>query len=206
MEFPLKNRQDFYNYYKINLISPSNKIPIFQKLDTFKFKRCIPLDELKALEDSHGNKFCGWCATYLKPPVHRLRKYCSEECSQSAYWFCYPAKAHIPLLFKQDFKCNICKFDYLPFVFKIIKENFGIKRYKTLNFDDNGMMKIQFVIESKEFITYLENKKIEIDHIIPVKLAGYTFGFSNIQLICRECHLAKTKIDRKFISLEKKKT
>jgi 5-methylcytosine-specific restriction endonuclease McrA len=205
MNFPIKNRQDFYKYFNFKLIPPRIDLPILSKLNTQITKRSNPLSDLKVLIDDQGNRFCCWCSKFLKAPVHKNRKYCDEYCSQSAYWHCYPAKSKMPLLWKQDFKCNHCKFDYLPFVFKSLKETQRDPRgYIPINYDSNGIMKLDSILDHPQFTELLDqSKRIEVDHIIPVKLSGYTFGLSNVQILCYDCHKIKTKEDMIFIRSDK---
>lgn len=41
------------------------------------------------------------------------------------------------------------------------------------------------------------NKKLlDIDHIIPINLGGDKFNKDNLRALCKECHKAKTKLDR----------
>lgn len=48
------------------------------------------------------------------------------------------------------------------------------------------------------------SKKLELDHIVPL-YAGGDWDLENLQLLCTECHVKKTKrIDRAFIGLIQK--
>lgn len=48
------------------------------------------------------------------------------------------------------------------------------------------------------------DKKLELDHIVPLFVGG-GWELENLQLLCRECHIKKTKrIDRAFVQLVQK--
>ena len=40
--------------------------------------------------------------------------------------------------------------------------------------------------------------QLDVDHIIPVRLGIDPFNKKNLRLLCKECHKAKTKLDREF--------
>lgn len=39
-------------------------------------------------------------------------------------------------------------------------------------------------------------KELDVDHIIPVNMGGQLFDKRNLRTLCKECHKAKTKLDR----------
>lgn len=45
---------------------------------------------------------------------------------------------------------------------------------------------------------------LDLDHKIPVMLAGHLFKKDNLQLLCKRCHTKKTQRDIKIISIIKK--
>ncbi len=45
-----------------------------------------------------------------------------------------------------------------------------------------------------------EHRGIELDHIIPVSIGGEIHSRINTQLLCKRCHLEKTKIDKMIIN------
>lgn len=50
----------------------------------------------------------------------------------------------------------------------------------------------------------LNNRKLELDHVVPL-FAGGGWDLENLQLLCRPCHVKKTqRVDRAFIQLIQK--
>jgi len=47
-------------------------------------------------------------------------------------------------------------------------------------------------------ICFVRKRKnlLDVDHIIPVQMGGGLFDKQNLRTLCRECHKAKTKLDR----------
>lgn len=39
-------------------------------------------------------------------------------------------------------------------------------------------------------------KQLDVDHIIPVQMGGQLFDKNNLRTLCKECHKAKTALDR----------
>ena len=39
---------------------------------------------------------------------------------------------------------------------------------------------------------------LELDHILPVMVAGAIFDKNNLQILCRDCHRIKTKVDKQI--------
>jgi 5-methylcytosine-specific restriction protein A len=39
-------------------------------------------------------------------------------------------------------------------------------------------------------------RKLDVDHIIPVRLGGNPFDKKNLRTLCKNCHKAKTKLDK----------
>ena len=42
--------------------------------------------------------------------------------------------------------------------------------------------------------------QLDVDHIIPVKMGGKLFDKDNLRTLCRECHKAKSELDREALS------
>lgn len=45
----------------------------------------------------------------------------------------------------------------------------------------------------------LRKKYLDVDHIIPVQMGGKLFEKANLRTLCKECHKAKTKLDREAL-------
>jgi len=48
----------------------------------------------------------------------------------------------------------------------------------------------------------VDTKKAEIDHILAVGLGGAHLDIDNLQTLCHDCHMKKTKIDRKKMAIQ----
>jgi len=45
-----------------------------------------------------------------------------------------------------------------------------------------------------------KKKELDVDHIIPVQMGGQLFDKRNLRTLCKECHKAKTKLDREALA------
>jgi len=142
-----------------------------------------------------GSKYCGWC--FKNKLKGRQIKYCSEKCGISAYAFCNPQSEYglQYLLNRQGWKCASCSYDYRIVATKLFPRWRG--RYRS-----------QWMKRHKEWGVSLmkgvkreagESRKPEIDHVKAVALGGAGIGFSNHQVLCYQCHKAKTKRDMRKI-------
>lgn len=143
-----------------------------------------------------GVRYCVWCG---KNVLHRRnQKYCSKLCSDSCFIFHNPQQnaAMQILLIKQNLKCNICGYDYLPHILSVQKK-----------IDDKiGLSKLNYYLIFLFKRSFSKNKlrRPEVDHIIPIAAGGQSLGLDNHQLICNKCHKEKTKSDFALISQYKK--
>jgi 5-methylcytosine-specific restriction endonuclease McrA len=46
----------------------------------------------------------------------------------------------------------------------------------------------------------LRKAQLDVDHIIPVQMGGALFDKANLRTLCKECHNAKSKLDRDALS------
>ena len=144
-------------------------------------------------------RFCLWCAR--EELKSKRMKYCSELCSKSAFASMNPQSPeglHV-LLHRQDYKCNDCGFDYKPFVDKQVEK--AKKRNIVHTLDKINWWIFKTI--KMHFVKDLENRNPEIDHIQPISLGGQGLGFDNHQVLCKECHLNKTKTDMGNIAKHK---
>jgi len=44
--------------------------------------------------------------------------------------------------------------------------------------------------------TRMRKKFLDVDHIIPVQMGGQLFDKGNLRTLCKDCHKAKTELDR----------
>lgn len=92
--------------------------------------RSVDLWQLKAVKLEDGSRLCVWCQE-IKLGTNHNQKYCSDNCSKQATAWAYPQKEEGLgfLLLRQDYCCNVCKFDYKPIIEeKVIGKYYGTKR------------------------------------------------------------------------------
>lgn len=176
------------------MFKPS-KNPKVEELTKSIKSRSVDLSRLNAIHieppdfKTKAKRLCAWCAEgELR---HGNQKYCSSACSDSAMAWAYPQKEHALkyLLMRQDWKCNLCQFDYRPFLDKILEK---------MGEGDPTMAEGLFWYHFK----WLKNRtpaerKPEVDHIVPIYKGGESLGLANHQAICYTCHKAKTSKDLK---------
>lgn len=144
-----------------------SKNPKVEELTKSFTERIYPVSNLPYIVGEDGSKRCIWCGDPLKTK-HPNTRYCKDAtCSDSAYAWAHPQgdSGRRLLIQRQNFKCNICLFDWAPF---LPNWNYG---------------KIP------------SERAPEVDHVIPVFKGGQTLGLENHQAICYTCHKVKTKAD-----------
>src|SRR5271165_4864104 len=89
--------------------------PKVEELTKSHKERTYHLTSLSVIK-IEGKRFCVWCG--VKQLSHGNQKYCSDICRDSALAWAQPQKeANLAiLLIRQDYKCNLCQFDYVPFM------------------------------------------------------------------------------------------
>jgi 5-methylcytosine-specific restriction enzyme A len=45
-----------------------------------------------------------------------------------------------------------------------------------------------------------KKSKLDVDHIIPLQMGGNFFEKENLRTLCKECHKAKSRLDREVLS------
>jgi hypothetical protein len=152
--------------------------------------RPIKLEELNS--KGKPRKLCAWCC---EGDLDGRQKYCGKNCAESAEAHFYPQKEQGLkfLLERQDWKCAICQFDYLPVLQEITKKD-------RVSYTDGSILPL-----SPETLSWYTFKRLkrkvdkanrpEVDHIVPIYKGGESLGLENHQAICFTCHKAKTKRD-----------
>jgi 5-methylcytosine-specific restriction endonuclease McrA len=166
--------------------------PEIEELSKSWTKRSINLTAIGPVKVQDGVKIlkkCAWCA---EGSISGNRKYCTSLCSASAEAWAYPQKeANLWLLLvEQDWKCKLCDYDYSEEWKKALASYFG----------SEGALKVSpetylwYIV--KRLKTRLpKERRLEVDHIVPVFKGGQTIGHENHQAICYTCHKEKTKKD-----------
>ena len=164
--------------------------PKIEELTKSYRDRRINLSDLESVKID-GAKCCKWCMAKLSGKKYA---WCSEDCSTMAWVWANPQKEgglHV-LLARQDFKCNTCQFDYMPYV----QDSLGyLNRYHQTV--DPAKIREKISPTLMKILKYKapSNRLPEVDHIVPIYKGGTPLGLSNHQAICFSCHKAKTKID-----------
>jgi 5-methylcytosine-specific restriction endonuclease McrA len=131
-----------------------------------------------------GFKYCKWCA---RNPVYGQKQYCSEDCKFSIYCFCYPQTfpATRILLERQNFSCATCGYSYIGAIEKAIED------CKKLEADLDWDVNAEWIVSTaKKYIP--EERRIETDHIKAISNGGESFGLSNVEIKCNNCHKSKS--------------
>lgn len=168
-----------------------SKNPSIEELTKSCKNRQFPLSDLKAIKLENGSKKCIWCLEILKG---KRFKWCSEQCSLYAMAWGYPQSSyglHV-LLVRQDFKCNTCKYDYMPWIEESMKH---INKYRPVISQFSSRNHISSLLMRVFKNKIPDNIAPEVDHIIPLCLGGTALGLDNHQVLCAMCHKGKTKID-----------
>lgn len=169
---------------------PTKNPKIEEITRTFK-GRSLRLSELMVKPESDGRRLCLWCAE-VELKGSKLKKYCSPECSEAIFTWANPQKENglHALLVRQDWKCNVCQYDYKPIRDEVHRRWYG-GTMRIPNFGaDQSLRYMKFLKDS-----CLPFRKPEVDHIVPIYKGGVSLGLANLQICCFNCHKAKTKID-----------
>lgn len=154
--------------------------------------QAIKLPEMN--ERGKPKRLCAWCNT--EELTNGNQKYCSINCSNSAMAWAYPQKEDALrfLLLRQDWKCLICKFDYVPIIEAVLeRDRRSYPGDKTLESKEYDKLPWYYFKRLKDKAP--EGRRPEVDHIVPISKGGASLGLDNHQAICYTCHKAKTKID-----------
>ena len=138
-----------------------------------------------------GKKYCAWCGKF--EIFGRCVKYCSTGCKESSDLFSNPQSKFALVFFleRQEFKCTLCGYDYLPIVEEILKKS--VERYKYYTYET-----CRYSIGYQLGIKCKGETKPEIDHEIAICNGGASIGIGNHRVICNKCHTIKTKEDRRI--------
>lgn len=163
-------------------------------------KRRYNLSNFQVKQAADRKRYCVWC---MKGNLYsRSHKYCSDVCRESAFTMMNPQKEqaiHI-LLHRQEYKCNICKYDYMSFVEQIRE---GLRKSNIVDYINKPNYVLIYRLKSKARGVKNKERQIEVDHIIPIALGGQALGLDNHQVICKSCHKEKTKQDLANIAKSK---
>ena len=162
--------------------------PRIEELTKSYRDRSYNLSDL-VVEKTENGRFCVWCNEVRL--THGNKKYCCKSCSINAMAWAYPQKEEGLglLLMRQNWKCNICCYDYVPFVESIL----AVYRLHDKPTDFRTQFSWSLI---KRLKSQIETAfRPEVDHIIPIYKGGESIGLSNHQAICYTCHKAKTSKD-----------
>lgn len=171
-----------------------SKNPQVEELTKSYTDRSIAVSVIECMTREDGTKGCVWCGEPLKTK-HPAQRYCKDKwCSKNMYAWGYPQKEEglFFLLVRQDFKCNLCQYDYRPY----IEQNILNKYYGT-HFSKGGTYDTEynFAVMKRLKNGIDPTRKPEVDHIVPIYKGGQSLGLDNHQAICFTCHKVKTSKD-----------
>lgn len=165
------------------------------------------LDTLRAIERD-GKRVCAWCnASALKS---KQQKYCSADCSISAWAWFYPQKEWGLgiLMIRQEWLCKVCGFSWRALAQEIHNKQYRMRRVVENHlwiYKEDPTLKEPFALGEKVDWALMKRikrqspgaRKPEVDHIIPIFKGGTSIGLDNHQVICNACHKLKTAADFK---------
>lgn len=157
--------------------------------------RSLNLSDLKIIDG-----MCKWCN--ITPIKSKRAHYCGNNCKTSAHLYCYPQSPNAKawrLIELQGFKCGECSVNYFDWVIERIGKFYiqNIKRLKRL--ED---LKIPLDDHDRDLrVNYYQigsncGDVLQVDHKIPIFQGGHGVISENIQVICTDCHKAKTARER----------
>ncbi len=177
------------------IFKPSKNPEVIELTKSIK-DRSINLDRLRPLqleelnEKGKSKRFCAWC--YETELFRGNQKYCSNACSTSAMAWAYPQKEDSLrfLLYRQDFKCAHCQYDY-----RIIMEEIIAKDCKKYGAVEPEFSKLPWHYFKRLKNNCSKDRKPEVDHVLAISKGGNSLGLDNHQVLCYTCHKQKTKSD-----------
>lgn len=160
--------------------------PIVEELTKSHKGRRINLSLIK-VQLIDGIKSCAWCSKVITS----RQKYCSQTCADHILAWANPQKEYglNMLLARQDFKCNICQYDYKPLISQLLIN--GRVYDKPADYTKVYSYYLMRRIKSKSE----QGREPEVDHVVAISKGGQSLGFENHQAICKTCHKVKTKVD-----------
>lgn len=163
--------------------------PLIEEITKSHKERVFNLSSIRLPEGI--KKKCVWCLGNLKGAQ---RRWCSTECVTAAKAWGHPQgeEGLNLLLIRQDWKCNICQYDYAPLAQQIAN---AIDSYLKLGHDAPFRDKLSWVLVKRIKNRTLKAHRPEVDHVLPIYKGGQAVGIENCQAICSTCHKAKTRVD-----------
>lgn len=153
-------------------------------------QRSLLLSRLNPHKDDLGRRWCTWCGVVEIKKSNQ--KYCSSACSLAIFAWANPQIGNglHYLLSRQDWQCRLCNYSYME-VLRATMTYCNQRNYliPQVGKDDSR----RFMRWFKDFCP--EERKPEVDHVVPIHKGGQAIGFDNHQAICAFCHKRKTKVD-----------
>lgn len=168
--------------------------PLIPEITKTYKKRVFNLSSIKL--PNGLKKHCVWCLEDLKGTL--ARRWCGEECVQSAQAWGNPQKEYGLglLLIRQNFKCAECQFDWgavVEAMYQKPRTPYGMVECK-----DTWRTKFSYWLTCKlkeEMHSTDLPHRIEVDHILAISKGGQSLGLDNVRALCYTCHKVKTKSD-----------
>lgn len=142
--------------------------------------RSIP----KSLLEKTAQGYCAWCNRGQIPSGRR--KYCSENCTESAFFVMYPQSPSSKMyrfIKLQDCVCQYCGQDFKDQVAEIVRQrvNRNMKGERVRYFS----------------IGFNTGEDWHTDHKEPIHKGGSAIDLNNLWVICKRCHIHKTAEERR---------
>lgn len=167
--------------------------PLIPEITKTYKKRIFNLSSIRLPEGV--KKRCVWC---LGPLKGAQRRWCGEECVNAASAWGNPQKEYGLglLLIRQNFKCDMCQFDWGAVVEKMYEK--PRTPYGMVECKDTWRTKFSYWLTSKlkdEMHATDKPHRIEVDHVLAISKGGQSLGLDNHRALCYSCHKIKTKSD-----------
>lgn len=171
-----------------------SKNPQIEELTKSYKDRAIAISIVNHVKRPDGTQGCVWCGDPLKTK-HPAQRYCKDPwCSKNMYAWGYPQKEEglFFLMQRQEWMCNICGYDYKPFIEANIIGKFYGTRFKD---GESYQIDYNYLVIKRLKGSIDPMRKPEVDHIVPIYKGGASLGLENHQCICYTCHKKKTSTD-----------
>ena len=133
---------------------------------------------------------CTWCESVL---TGLRRRWCGNDCLQSALDYCYPQNPQAKmrrLIFKQGCACLVCGVIFEDEIIGLIQDAFEQRNRYNKTDEKPHLVSLHALGANTGHIW-------QTDHIDPIFRGGRGIDPDNLQTICTDCHDRKTVEERR---------